>query len=125
MRSWVSSNKRKTYYTFLANLTRMKGKRMVSILLIIVVSAVFVSSSAFTNIAAAQTSKASTDSKNFKDFQKCLSSALAAKGYATKQEIKGCYSPIYNPTANSSTTATPSSVSPSASRLIPPLSPTP
>jgi hypothetical protein len=103
----------------------MKGKRIVSILLMIAVSAVFVSSSAFTNIATAQTSKAASDSKNFKDFQKCISSAVAAKGYATKQEIKGCYSPIYNPTANSSTTATPSSVSPSASRLIPPLSPTP
>jgi hypothetical protein len=103
----------------------MKGKRMVSILLIIVVSAVFVSSSVFTNIAAAQTNKATTDSKNFKDFQKCLSSAEAAKGYATKQEIKGCYNPIYNPAANSSTTTASTNVSPSSSRSPPPLSPTP
>jgi outer membrane lipoprotein-sorting protein len=35
----------------------MNGKRMVSILLIAAISAVFVSSSAFVNIAAAQTSK--------------------------------------------------------------------
>ena len=80
----------------------MKGKRMVSILLIIAVSAVFVSSSAFTNIATAQTSKttSSTDNKNYKDFQNCLSSAEDGKGYATKQEIKDCYNPIYNPAAN-------------------------
>jgi len=85
---------------------------MLSILLIVAVSVVFVSSSVFTNIATAQTSKAASDSKNYKDFQKCLSSAEAAKGYATKQEIKGCYNPIYNPTANSSTTTTPSNVVP-------------
>lgn len=97
----------------------MNGKRMVSILLIVAVSAVFVSSSAFANIATAQTSKtkqdntSSSDSKNYKDFQKCLSSAEDTKGYATKQEIKDCYNPIYNPTSNSSTTTTPSNVSPS------------
>jgi hypothetical protein len=79
----------------------MKEKRMVSsILLMIAVSAVFVLSSAFTN-ATAQTSKttSSTDSKNYKDFQNCLSSAEDGKGYATKKEIKDCYNPIYNPTA--------------------------
>lgn len=97
----------------------MNGKRMVSILLIVAVTAVFVSSSAFANIATAQTSKtkldntSSSDSKNYKDFQKCLSSAEDTKGYATKQEIKDCYNPIYNPTANSSTTTTSSNVSPS------------
>src|SRR5215831_8563075 len=46
----VNSDKRKTYYIFLTKLTRMKGKRIVSVLLVIAVSAVFVSSSAFTNI---------------------------------------------------------------------------
>ena len=105
-------------------MTRMIEKRMVSILLTTVVSAVFESSSIFTNIAAAQTIKATTDSKNYKDFQKCLSSAEAAKGYATKQEIKGCYNPIYNPTANSSASTALSTVSPSSLRP-PPLSPTP
>ena len=97
----------------------MNGKRMVSILLIAAISAVFVSSSAFLNIAAAQTSKikrdnpSSSDSKNYKDFQKCLSSAEDTKGFATKQEIKDCYNPIYNPTANSSTTTAPSNFAPS------------
>jgi predicted negative regulator of RcsB-dependent stress response len=114
--------KEKLKNTFLTNLTSMKGMRMVSILFMIAVSAVLVSG--FTNIATAQTNKTTSDSKNYKDFQKCLSSAEAAKGYATKQEIKGCYTPIYNPTANSSTTTTPTNVSPSTSHL-PPLSPTP
>jgi len=124
-RNRVNPDKRKTYYIFLTKLTRMKGKRIVSVPLVIAVSAVFVSSSAFTSIATAQTSKAASDSKNFKDFQKCISSAVAAKGYATKQEIKGCYSPIYNPTVNSSTTTTPRNISPSTSRLLPTPSPTP
>ena len=99
---------------------RMNLKRMMSILLMVAVSAVFVSSTAFANIATAQTSKtkvdstSSSDSKNYKDFQKCLSSAEDTKGYATKQEIKDCYNPIYSPTTNSPSTTTSSNVSPSA-----------
>jgi len=99
----------------------MNQKRMVSILLMAAVSAVFVSSNAFANIATAQTSKtkvdstSSSDSKDYKDFQKCLSSAEDTKGYATKQEIKDCYNPIYSPTTNSPapTTTASSDVSPS------------
>jgi len=97
----------------------MNLKRMMSILLMIAVSVVFVSSTAFANIATAQTSKtkvdstSSSDSKNYKDFQKCLSSAENTKGYATKQEIKDCYNPIYSPATNSPTTTTSSNVSPS------------
>lgn len=88
----------------------MKEKKMISILVMVAVSTVFISSSAFSNIVTAQTSK--TDpSKDYKDFQKCLTSAEDAKGYATKQEIKDCYSPIYSPTTNSSTAS--SNVSPS------------
>jgi hypothetical protein len=121
---WSPLQQRKTYYTFLTNLTRLKRKRIVSILLMIAISAVFLSSGVFTNIATAQTSKTASDSKNYKDFQNCLSSAAAAKGYATKQEIKGCYNPIYNPTANSSASTASSTVAPSSLRP-PPLSPTP
>jgi hypothetical protein len=95
----------------------MNGKRMMFILLIAAISAVFISSSAFANISAAQSkakqdNTSSSDSKNYKDFQKCLSSAEDTKGFATKQEIKDCYNPIYNPTANSSTTTTPSNFAP-------------
>jgi hypothetical protein len=96
----------------------MKAKRMVFILLIAAISVVFVSSSAFANIAGAQSktkqdNTSSSDSKNYKDFQKCLSSAEDTKGFATKQEIKDCYNPIYNPAANSSTTTAPSNFAPS------------
>jgi outer membrane lipoprotein-sorting protein len=89
----------------------MNEKKMISILVMVVVSTVFMSSGAFANIATAQTSK--TDpSKDYKDFQQCLTSAEGAKGYATKQEIKDCYSPIYSPNTNSSTAS--SNVSPPA-----------
>src|SRR5437667_391413 len=99
----------------------MNEKRMASILAMIAVMAVFISSSAIVNVATAQTSKTKGDSasssasKDYKDFQKCLSIAEDTKGYATKQEIKDCYSQIYSPTTNSaapSTTAS-SNVSPS------------
>ena len=33
--------------------------------------------------------------RDFKDFQKCISDAEGTKGFATNQEIKGCYNPIY------------------------------
>jgi hypothetical protein len=96
----------------------MNRKRSMSILAIVALSAIFISSIAFANPTSAQTSKSkvdntsSSDSKDYKDFQKCLSSAEDTKGYATKQEIKDCYNPIYSPTTNSATT-TSDNVSPS------------
>jgi hypothetical protein len=98
----------------------MNGKKLMSILTMVAAaaSAILISSSALANLATAQTSKtkddsaSSSSSKDYKDFQKCLSSAEDTKGYATKQEIKDCYSPIYGPTTNSATT-TSSDVSPS------------
>jgi len=57
---------------------------------------------------AAQTSKSKGDSSSasndYKDFQKCLSSAEDTKGYATKQEIKDCFNQTYNPISNTGTT---------------------
>jgi peptidoglycan hydrolase CwlO-like protein len=98
----------------------MNRKRSMSILAIIALSAIFISSIAFANptLAQTQTSKSKVDntsssaSKDYKDFQKCLSSAEDTKGYATKQEIKDCYNPIYSPTTSSATT-TSDNVSPS------------
>lgn len=96
----------------------MNGKKLMSILtMVAAASAILISSSALGNLATAQTSKTKDDSassstsKDYKDFQKCLSSAEDTKGYATKQEIKDCYNPIYGPTTNSATTS--SDVSPS------------
>src|SRR3954469_6361683 len=37
----------------------------------------------------------SSAERDFKDFQKCLSDAEGTKGFATNQEIKSCYNPIY------------------------------
>jgi len=97
----------------------MNGKRLMSILtMVTAASAILISSSALANLATAQTSKTEEDSasssasKDYKDFQKCLSSAEDTKGYATKQEIKDCYNPIYGPPTNSATT-TSNDVSPS------------
>jgi len=83
-------------------------------------STILISSTALANLATAQTSKTKDDSassasssasKDYKDFQKCLSTAEDTKGYATKQEIKDCYNPLYGPPTNSATTS--SDVSPS------------
>jgi hypothetical protein len=88
----------------------MNRKKVISIAAIVAISAVFVTSSALANPTLAQTSKSkgnnasSSASKDYKDFQKCLSSAEDTKGYATKQEIKDCFNQTYNPTSNAGTT---------------------
>jgi len=87
----------------------MNGKKLMSIVAIFVVSAIVVSG-ALANGALAQVSKSqgdstSTASKDYKNFQKCLSKAEATKGYAIEQEIKDCFSPIYNLGSNSSTSS--------------------
>ena len=40
---------------------------------------------------------------NFKEFQKCLSDVEDTKGFATNQEIKDCYNPLYRPLLSSNT----------------------
>ena len=86
----------------------MNRRKMMSIAAIVAISAVFVTSSALANPTLAQTSKSKGDSSSasndYKDFQKCLSSAEDTKGYATKQEIKDCFNQTYNPTSNTGTT---------------------
>src|SRR4051794_9193248 len=97
----------------------MITKKIVSITIVIALAAMFFSSSAFVNPLMAKTVvKSNHDSKDktkdtgkddtattstssssaerdFKDFQKCISNAEGTKGFATNQEIKGCYNPIY------------------------------
>ena len=74
-----------------------------SIVGLFAVASIIVSSSAIANPTFAQTATSkggtgsSSASKDYKDFQKCLSNAEVTKGYATKQEIKACFNPIYNP----------------------------
>ncbi len=44
--------------------------------------------------SSSSTSSSSAE-RNFKEFQNCLSDAEGTKGFATNQEIKDCYNPIY------------------------------
>ena len=90
----------------------MNGKKLMSIVGLFAVASIIVSSSAIANPTLAQTTKSkggtasSSASKDYKDFQKCLSNAEVTKGYATKQEIKACFNPIYNPAGTGTTSST-------------------
>jgi hypothetical protein len=106
----------------------MSTKNVLSIAVIIVMTAIFISSSAFVNPILAKTSttadkkdptttptsssssSSSSSESDYKDFQKCLSGAEGTKGFATNQEIKDCYNPIYRPLATTTTTSTTSSM---------------
>src|SRR6476620_2980045 len=106
----------------------MITKKIASITIVIALAAMFFSSSAFVNPLMAKTvDKSNDDSKDktkdttkddstftstfsssaerdFKDFQKCISDAMGTKGFATNQEIKGCYNPIYHTLTTGPTT---------------------
>jgi hypothetical protein len=116
------------------SLDMINTKQVVVVAVIIAIAAMFVFSNAFVNPLLAKSNKSDgkTDSKStdkkgtstatssstatttssssdqidYKNFQKCLSSAAGTKGFATDQEIKNCYNPIYRPisTATSPTT---------------------
>ena len=89
----------------------MNGKKLMSIVGLFAVASIIVSSSAIANPTFAQTTTSkggtgsSSASKDYKDFQKCLSNAEVTKGYATKQEIKACFNPIYNPGGTGASTS--------------------
>jgi hypothetical protein len=101
----------------------MVTKKITSIVIIIaiasmLVSSVFVNSilaKISTNISTGNTSTSSngkgnmaTAQQDYTNFQKCLSSAEGTKGFATQQEIKNCYNPVYHilTTTGTSTTGT-------------------
>lgn len=106
----------------------MSTKNVLSIIVIILITAMFISSSTFVNPLFAKTgntankkgltttttttttsspSSASSSSteNDYKEFQKCLSGAEGTKGFATNQEIKDCYNPIYRPLATTASTS--------------------
>ena len=107
----------------------MISKNVLSIAVIITMTVVFISSSAFVTPLWAKTTKSSDTSSpskssdtsspststtsttsssaenNYKKFQQCLSGAEGTKGFATNQEIKSCYNPIYRPLSTTSTTS--------------------
>jgi hypothetical protein len=115
-------------------------KQIVSVAVIIAIAAMFVFSNAFVNPLLAKSSKSdgktdskstdkkgstatvssnpattttssSSDQNDYKNFQKCLSTAEGTKGFATNQEIKNCYNPIYRPIPTSTSTTSFSSPS--------------
>jgi len=114
----------------------MHTKRIVLVTVIIAITGMFVFSNAFVNPLLAQSSKSndktdsskskdsgsdtktttntsssSADKKDYKDFQKCRSTADGTKGFATKTEIQDCFRQIYSPTTASSSNSASSSTS--------------
>jgi hypothetical protein len=76
------------------------------VMIVAILLSIFVLSSALGKPVYAQTSN-SNDISNYKDFKNCLLNAESTKGYATKKEIKACFSPIYiNATSTASSTDT-------------------
>jgi hypothetical protein len=48
-----------------------------------------------TGTSSSDKTTTSSGEQDYKDFQKCLSSAEGTKGFATKSEIQDCFKPIY------------------------------
>src|SRR6185312_9047456 len=114
----------------------MITKKIASITIVIALAAMFFSSSAFVNPLMAKAVDKSDDNskdktkdnskddstftstssssaeRDFKDFQKCISGVMGTKGFATNQEIKGCYNPIYRTLTTVSTTTHDNTVKP-------------
>jgi hypothetical protein len=53
--------------------------------------------------ATTATTSSSVEQNDYKNFQKCLSTAANAKGFDTKTDIENCFKPIYSPATASST----------------------
>jgi hypothetical protein len=90
----------------------MNNNKNKSIVMIVaVLLSIFILSSALGKTVSAQTSSSKADDgiNSYKDFKNCLLNAESTKGYATKKEIKACFSPIYiNSTSSSTDTSAPS-----------------
>lgn len=83
----------------------MDSKKSRIIFMVLIVPAIFVFSSVLIHsaIAVSSTSKSISNSglSEYTSFKKCLSQSEGTKGFATSQEIKNCYNPIYHPTGTS------------------------
>ena len=75
-----------------------KTKKILTIATVIATTAVLLLPSVLSNPVVAQSigQGSSSARKDYKDLQNCLSDAEGTKGYVTKQEIRGCFNPIYN-----------------------------
>jgi hypothetical protein len=74
------------------------------IIVAILLSSVFILSSALKPISAQTTNntKAENAANNYNTFKNCLSNADSTKGYATKKEIRQCITQAYPPLNSSS-----------------------
>ena len=80
-----------------------KDTSIAMIIVAILLSSIFILSSAFKPILAqtGNNTKAETAANNYNTFKNCLSNADSTKGYATKKEIRQCITQAYPPPTNS------------------------
>jgi hypothetical protein len=90
--------------------TTMNTKKVMSIVVLVTAAAIFALSSVVVKPVVAQSyggggggNAGASDSENYKEFQKCLSDAKT-NGVVTEQQIRDCFSPIYNPSGGSDDT---------------------
>ena len=87
----------------------MSTKKVISIVALVTAAAIFALSSIVVKPAVAQSyggGEGDDDGsarENYKEFQKCLSDA-ETNGVVTEQQIRDCFSPIYNPSGGSDDT---------------------
>jgi hypothetical protein len=87
----------------------MNTKKVMSIVVLVTAAAIFALSSVVVKPVVAQSygggggNDGASDSENYKEFQKCLSDAKT-NGVVTEQQIRDCFSPIYNPSGGSDDT---------------------
>ena len=80
----------------------MTNKKMMTIGAVFVLAAMLLSSGNSLNSSFAQTGTGGTgggnneEEQNYEDFTECLTGEEGTKGYATEQQIRECFSPIYN-----------------------------
>jgi hypothetical protein len=85
----------------------MSTKKVMSIVALVTAAAIFALSSVLVNPVLAQSyggGEGDDDGsarENYKEFQKCLSDD-ETNGVVTEQQIRDCFSPIYNPNGSSS-----------------------
>lgn len=83
------------------NLILMSNEKIITAAFIITVATLFASSSTIANPIFAQSNNEedNTDLNNYQDFVNCLTENEGEKEYATENEIRDCFRPIYDPTA--------------------------
>ena len=91
-------------------------ERTIFLAVIIVIAAICVSSATIMSPALAKSNnkeKTSSFTKDYKEFQKCLTNVAGSKGFASKAEIRDCFNPIFSPNSNQSNMQSPQGSNPS------------